>query len=149
MDSNDSNYERDNQTGVNEHGAAENFPVKRLTATSIIGDKVENHLGDKLGKINDLMVNTENGNIEYVVLEFGSLWGMGGKLFAIPFDEFSLDEKRKVFLLNRDKQYLENIPGFDKHHWPDTNNHRYFDYVKNYWKGTVHERSIHEKEHTH
>lgn len=145
MKADEQNYERDNLTGINEHGPSENVPVRRLTATSIIGDKVENNHGDKLGKINNLMVNIENGIIEYVVLEFGSVWGFGGKLFAIPFKEMFLDEGKKVFIIDRDKKYLENIPGFDKHHWPETNDHRYFDYVRNYWTGTIHEKTLHEE----
>jgi hypothetical protein len=39
------NYEADNRTGTNHEGANANRPVQRLTATSIIGDSVENMKG--------------------------------------------------------------------------------------------------------
>jgi len=57
---------------------------------------------------------------------------MGGKLFAIPFRELRVNPAKKVFIYNRDKDYLKKSPGFDKTHWPDTNDH-YYDYVDTYY----------------
>ena len=132
-------YEVDNATGTNHEGPAANTPVARLTATSIIGDKVENPQGDSLGKIDNLMINLD-GSVEYAVIEMGSFLGIGGKLFAIPFAELRLDSVREVFILNRTKDYLKNIPGFDRTHWPDTNAHAYYNEVNTYW-GTTYESS--------
>jgi sporulation protein YlmC with PRC-barrel domain len=130
------NYEVDNITGYNHEGPAPNIPARRLTATSLIGDKVENTIGEKLGRIDNLMINVRTGEVEYAVLQFGSLLGLGGKLFAIPFEELKLDEARRIFILNRDREYLKNIPGFDQAHWPDTNEHVYFNDVDDYWRTT-------------
>jgi sporulation protein YlmC with PRC-barrel domain len=129
-------YEVDNRTGYNHEGPFQNIPARRLTATSIIGDKVENPEGESLGRIDNLMINLKNGQIEYVVVQFGSILGMGGKLFAIPFSELNLDPSREIFILNRDRDYLSNMPGFDQSHWPDTNEHIYFTDVDNYWGTT-------------
>jgi sporulation protein YlmC with PRC-barrel domain len=126
-------YEVDNTTGVNHERAEANEPVERLTATSIISSTVKNAAGDNLGTIDNLMINLNNGTVEYVVLEFGSFLGMGGKLFAIPFGQIRLDEQLKVFILNRDKESLKDAPGFDKTHWPDTNDHNYFADVNTYY----------------
>lgn len=137
MKSYEKNYEADNLTGRNFEGPDANAPVRRLTATSIIGDRVENPMGEDLGKIDNLMININTGMIEYVVLDFGSFLGIGGKLFAIPFSELRIDPVRQLFILNREKEYLKNMPGFDKNHWPDTNDHTYFDDVDTYWGTTV------------
>jgi sporulation protein YlmC with PRC-barrel domain len=130
-------YELDNRTAVNHEGPTANKPVRRLTASSIIGDGVENPQGEKLGKIVNLMINITSGAIDYVVIEFGSVLGLGGKLFAIPFGELKVDSEKRIFILNRDKTYLKNSPGFDKTHWPDTNEHSYFDNVKIYYGSYV------------
>jgi sporulation protein YlmC with PRC-barrel domain len=127
------NYEGDNRTGINHEGDRPNEPAERLTAKSIIGDKIENLHGEDLGKINNLMINLQEGKIEYVIVEFGSFLGMGGKLFALPFSEFRLNQEKKMFILNRDKEYLKTSPGFDKMHWPDTNGHDYFKTVDSYY----------------
>ena len=127
-------YEVDNQTGINHEGRLANSPVIRLSATSIIGDAVENGEGEDLGKITNLMVNLRDGKIEYAVVEYGSFLGLGGKLFAVPFAELRVDPMRELFVLKRDKDYIKNSPGFDQAHWPDTNDHSYFNDVNTYWE---------------
>ena len=126
-------YETDNQTGRNMEGPDANRPLERLTATSIIGDKVENSSGEDLGTIDNLMINIRTGRVEYAVLEYGSFLGIGGKLFAVPFAELRVDPGKRVFIVNRDKDYLRMSPGFDKDHWPDTNDHTYYGDVDSYW----------------
>lgn len=126
-------YEVDNRTGTNQEGPDANRPLERLTATSIIGDKVENIQGEDLGTIDNLMINVHTGRVEYAVLEFGSVLGIGGKLFAIPFKEMRVAQGRHVFIVDRDKDYLRMSPGFDKDHWPDTNDHCYYGDVDSYW----------------
>ena len=76
MISKEKKYEVDNLTGINHEGTLANQPVQRLTATSIIGDGVENNEGEDLGKIDNLMVNLHTGVVEYAVIEFGSFLGM-------------------------------------------------------------------------
>lgn len=129
----DKNYEVDNRTNTNHEGPDANRPLERLTATSIIGDKVENMDGEDLGTIQNLMVNIHTGRVEYVVLEYGAFLGLGGKLFAIPFSNLRVAPGRHIFILDRDEEYLKNSPGFDKSHWPDTNDHSYYGNVDTYW----------------
>ena len=69
-------YQQDNRTGINHEGAQANTPVERLTASSIIGDRIENTYGEDLGKIDNLMINLHTGEIEYAVIEFGSFLGV-------------------------------------------------------------------------
>ena len=70
-------YESDNRTGTNKEGPDANRPLERLTATSIIGDKVENPEGEDLGTIDNLMINIQTGRVEYVVIEYGAFLGIG------------------------------------------------------------------------
>jgi len=121
MESTMSALENDNVTGVNDTGNKANTPVKYLTATSIIGDKVYNSTDENLGEIKDLMLHVNDGRIEYVVIEFGGFLGIGEKYFAVPYKALALDTKRHAFILNQKREVLENAPGFDKEHWPETN----------------------------
>lgn len=140
----DKTYEADNRTGLNHEGAAANTPVSRLTARSIIGDSVVNVKGESIGVIEDLMIDVQTGRIEYAVIESGAILGLGGKLFAIPYSELSLNAEGHCFVLDRDKEDLKKLPGFDKNHWPDTNDH-YYAKVDPFGKMSSHEGRIVQK----
>jgi sporulation protein YlmC with PRC-barrel domain len=133
MNQQEQNLAANNMSGQNQEGSNANWPVKTLTATSIIGDKIENLQGEHLGKIKDLMIDLQGGGITYVVIEYGGFLGIGDKLFAIPFKAIQLDQVNRRFTLNIDQALFEKAPGFDKNHWPATNSHQYFQDVTSYW----------------
>jgi sporulation protein YlmC with PRC-barrel domain len=95
-------------------------PGPRLMgADTLIGEDVYNSQDEKLGDIKEFMINMQTGEIEYAVLSFGGVFSIGEKLFAVPFDALKLDTVNERFLLDVEKQALENAPGFDKDNWPD------------------------------
>lgn len=53
--------ENDNFTGQNDSGSHANTPVKYLTSSTIVGDKVYNTLDESLGEIKDLMLDLSEG----------------------------------------------------------------------------------------
>ena len=112
-----------------------NTPLKHLTATSIVGDKVLNDAGEHMGSIKDIMMDIRIGRIEYYVVEFGGFLGIGEKFFAIPFNRLQIDPEKKVFRFSESKETLKKAPGFDKHHWPETNEHKteYVTLSSNFW----------------
>ena len=95
-----------------------NYP-RVLSASSIMGHKVINTAGEQLGSMMELMIDLDGGLIAYAVLSFGGILGMGDKLFAIPWEALTIDTENHTFILDVDKEVLENAPGFDKDHWPD------------------------------
>jgi sporulation protein YlmC with PRC-barrel domain len=110
-----------------------------LTASTLKGDKVVNHLGEDLGKIEEIMLDLEHGRIAYAVLSFGGFLGMGDKLFAIPWQAFTVDTVEKRLVLSTNKELLQKAPGFDKDKWPNmadpgwgTTVYGYYGY-KPYW----------------
>lgn len=90
-----------------------------LSATSIVGDDVCNMKHDKLGKIEDIMLDLENGKIRYAVLASGGFLGMGDRLFAVPWQSLKQDREQKRFTLDIETERLKKAPGFDKENWPD------------------------------
>ena len=90
-----------------------------LKASDLIGMNVQGTDGKKLGDIKDLVIDPEEGGIEYAVLEFGGFAGIGDKYFAVPWEALQLDETNKKLSLDVHKKDLKNAPGFDKNNWPD------------------------------
>jgi sporulation protein YlmC with PRC-barrel domain len=97
--------------------AADNNRV--LKASEMIGMNVENTEGKALGDIRDLVIDPEDGSVQYAVLEFGGFAGVGDKYFAVPWEALQLDQEHKKIALDVSKKDLKDAPGFDKDHWPD------------------------------
>lgn len=90
-----------------------------VSAGTLSGDGVRNLAGDDLGNVQEIMLDIYDGSIAYAVLSFGGFLGMGDKLFAVPWNALKLVQDEEYFLLDVDKQVLEDAPGFDKDNWPD------------------------------
>jgi sporulation protein YlmC with PRC-barrel domain len=104
-----------------------------MGADTLIGNDVVNHLGDDLGDIKEIMLDTRTGTVAYAVLSFGSFLGMGAKLFAVPWSALTLDTDNKCFVLNVEKEQLKNAPGFDKDDWPDMADQTWSNQIHDYY----------------
>jgi sporulation protein YlmC with PRC-barrel domain len=107
-----------------------------LPTTSIKGSKVVNVKEEKLGKIEEIMIDSESGRIAYAVLSFDGWLGANNKLFAIPWEY--LERNRDDYILRVDKSVLENAKGFDKEKWSLTHDELADAYkrcgLQPYWK---------------
>lgn len=65
------------------------------------------------------MIDMDHGRVAYAVSSFGGLFGIGDKLFAVPLDAMQVDPENHRFVLDVDRERLEQAPGFDKDDWPD------------------------------
>lgn len=94
--------------------------VRALSASTMIGDDVVNAAGENLGDIEEIMIDVHSGRVAYAVLSFGGFLGLGDKYFAVPWDALQLDADSHAFILDVNRETLEDAPGFDKDHWPQT-----------------------------
>ncbi len=74
-----------------------------------------------MGTIASYAIDLEQGRIAYAVLSFGGFLGFGDKRFAVPWDAMQFSPHDKKFILNVNKELLEQAPGFDKDNWRSTN----------------------------
>jgi|SwirhisoilCB2_FD_contig_111_1125890_length_958_multi_5_in_0_out_0_1 sporulation protein YlmC with PRC-barrel domain len=95
--------------------------IRRVS--KIQGIEVKNEENQKIGKVEDLVMNANNGSVRYVALSFGGFLGIGDKLFAVPWDavrlEYDAKDKKDCLIFDVTKESLSNAPGFDKDHWPN------------------------------
>lgn len=109
--------------------------AQTLRTGDIIGLAVLNKNGEKLGKIDDLVVDLKTGDVRYAALSFGGFAGLGSKLFAVPWEAMTFvfgsagnqNDRHVVFDVTKDQ--LDNAPGFDSSHWPDVADTK--------WHGTI------------
>lgn len=89
-----------------------------LTKT-VSGMNVKNSQGEALGKIHDLVLNFDAGDIAYVVISSGGLLGVGDTLRAVPWKALSLNSQADGFILNIDQTAWKNAPSFKDNDWPE------------------------------
>lgn len=106
-----------------------------MRASKIIGANVENANGDNIGEIKDMMVDTRNERVRYVVLSHGGVLGIGDKLFAYPMSMVETSGRNSdKLVMNVNKEQLDKAPGFDKNKWPDfASNGKYSSEVDKYY----------------
>src|SRR5688572_33447888 len=81
-----------------------------MSSETLIGDSVVNRKDEDLGTIEHVMVDVPSGRIAYAVLACGGVFGLGEKLFAIPWGALTLDAERRCFVLDVAKDRLEKAP---------------------------------------
>lgn len=112
-----------------------------LSTESLKDNTVKNSSGKDLGSIEELMLNPENGKIDYAVLSFGGFLGMGDKYFAVPWEAIEVDRENKTLKLDMPKERLENMEGFDKDNWPDFANPEFKNTIHTHFTGVGRYRS--------
>ena len=112
------NYE-DRDTHSIYENYIQNEKISLMGMGALIGNEVCNENGEDLGSLKEIMLDTANGKVRYAILSFGGVFGIGSKLFAIPWSALKLDAEKRHFVLNMDKDRLNYMPGFDKDKWPD------------------------------
>ncbi len=76
--------------------------------------EVYDRRGDKLGVIDDLMLDIDGAKVRYAVLASKSSLGLSKKSFAVPLAALHLDTENECFVLDVDRDALAQSPGFDE-----------------------------------
>jgi sporulation protein YlmC with PRC-barrel domain len=104
---------------------AEGHRINAFMVEKIIGSKVINLKGETIGKIENLVVDIDTGRIVYAVLESGGFWGVGDKLFPVPWKSLAALPSEGIFFLNQSKEQMEKAPAFDKKNLPNMGDMRW------------------------
>jgi sporulation protein YlmC with PRC-barrel domain len=95
-------------------------PALLLSSGTLKNTKVVNPAGEDLGKLEEIMLHVDSGDVAYAVVSFGGFLGMGEKLFAVPWEALRIDTAEHHIVLDVDRERLETAPGFSKDAWPTT-----------------------------
>lgn len=114
----------DHQMSLNTLGNVE-------SAKKVIGMSVRNPQNDKVGKVDDLMVDMMTGRIVEVIVSTGGFLGMGNTLSAVPPQAFQAGADRDALVLNVTKEQLTSNPHFDNSQWPQLGDPNYVSSIYN------------------
>ena len=115
----DGTWEKDRISGQ----CSNMIPASRLgqvqKASKIIGTSVSNLQDEKLGKVENLLVDLPSGRIVAVVVSSGGFLGMGDELSAVPPTALRFTPERDTLQLDASKAMLSSAPHFKADQWPD------------------------------
>ena len=83
----------------------------QMRAEELIGATVTQASGEKIGKIQDLVID-ENGRLVGVVVSVGGFLGFGDKEVALPWSKLEPRPQQGLAVAMVDKDQLEQAPGF-------------------------------------
>jgi sporulation protein YlmC with PRC-barrel domain len=83
-----------------------------ISSDKVEGTAVYNNAGDKLGSIDDLMIDKRSGQVRYAVLEFGGFLGMGTDRYPLPWNVLKYDTSKDGYVVPLDKAKLEGAPRY-------------------------------------
>jgi len=84
-----------------------------IAAEKVEGTNVYNLQGEKLGTVDDIMIDKVSGRAIYAVMSFGGFLGMGEKQHPLPWSSLKYDERQGGYVINLDKKMLEQAPTMD------------------------------------
>ena len=89
-----------------------------ISSDKVEGTAVYNRQGEKLGTVTSFMVGKRTGRVQYAVLSFGGLFGMGEKFYPLPWDTLTYDTDKGGYMVDIDKDRLEGAPSYDRGNEP-------------------------------
>jgi sporulation protein YlmC with PRC-barrel domain len=94
-----------------------------IEGSRVKGTNVYNMEGEKVGAIDDLMIEKQRGVIAYAVMSFGGFLGMGNDYYPLPWSMLKYDTAKGGYLVNITRAQLEGAPAYarDVQDWRDRN----------------------------
>lgn len=107
-----------------------------ISSDKVEGTKVYNTQGEKLGSIDDLMIDKRSGQVRYAVLEFGGFLGMGTDRYPLPWSMLRYDIAKDGYVVPLDKDLLDKAPHHEQKQPPpydDEYGRKVYDYYGVPW----------------
>ena len=81
-----------------------------IRAKKVLGTTVKDPTGEKIGEIEDIVLDKESNNIMFAVVGFDGFLGMNAKYHPIPWSSLDYDESAQGYLVNFTKEQLRKAP---------------------------------------
>lgn len=85
-----------------------------IAADAVTGTNVYNPSGDKLGQVDDVMIDKLSGRAVYAIMSFGGILGLGEKYHPLPWSTLKYDTNKGGYVVNLSKENLTNAPSYDR-----------------------------------
>ena len=81
-----------------------------IRAKKVIGTTVKSRAGQKLGEVEDVVLDKQSNSIMFAVVGFGGVLGMGEKFSPVPWSTLDFDPEFDAFVVPMSKDELQKAP---------------------------------------
>jgi sporulation protein YlmC with PRC-barrel domain len=114
-----------------------------ISAEKVRGTPVYNGKGEKIGTVEDLMIDKFTGKVAYAILGMGGFLGIGERHHPLPWNALTYDERLEGYNIDQSPERLKAAPSYGDDESVDLNDRAYgrqiHDYygVAAYWDAVV------------
>ena len=83
-----------------------------IEASKVQGTAVYNPAGERLGNIDDVMIEKRSGKAAYAIMSFGGFLGLGGDYHPIPWSKLKYDTTLGGYVVDIEPRMLEGAPAY-------------------------------------
>jgi sporulation protein YlmC with PRC-barrel domain len=84
-----------------------------ILASKVKGTAVYNGSGDRIGTVEDIVLDKQSNQILFAALGFGGFLGIGEKYHAVPWSMLDYNEDKGGYVVPMNKDVLQNAPNYD------------------------------------
>jgi hyperosmotically inducible protein len=89
-----------------------------VSANKVIGAPVRNPMDERVGKVDNAIVDLNGGRLMVLIVSTGNYLGMGHEVSAIPPQAFRYDADQKALQLSTTREALRTAPHYKANEWP-------------------------------
>lgn len=86
--------------------------TKAILGSKVKGTNVYNSTGDKIGHVEDIVLDKTTNNVMFAVLGFGGFLGIGEKYHPIPWSMLDYSKDKEGYVVPMSKDVLERAPAY-------------------------------------
>lgn len=81
-----------------------------IASDRVEGTSVRRPDGEKIGRIERVMIDKISGRVAYAVMSFGGLLGVGERYYTVPWAKLDYDETKHAYVMDITKGQLQGAP---------------------------------------
>lgn len=104
-----------------------------IRARKVLGTSVVDTAGNKIGEIEDIVLDKQSSNIMFAVVSFGGFLGMGDKYHPLPWSMLDYDPEENAYVVSVTKEQLQSAPADSVAALTRNDGHAYRDSAYSYY----------------
>ena len=84
-----------------------------ILASKVKGTPVYDVTGEKIGRVEDIILDKESDRIMFAALGFGGMWGVGRMFYPVPWSLLDYESDKKGYVVPLSKEKLECAPAYN------------------------------------